>query len=247
MTKATTYDGAILRPMRRRGVARLNILLDATERLLAEDDEDSISLARIADAAGVPLPSVYHFFPNRNAAFETLALRFNEEIYRLSIRPLTDPAPQTWQELLERKHIRAAAFQNSRPAALKLFLGAGVSVAVRRADFAGNARLAQSRARMFAACFHLPFIPDFAMRLEVATAANDGVWSLSFGRHGKITDSFRAAATTATISYLRGYLPEYLPPRPLTPEALEQVFVPPAEGFDAGFLFPDPPTRPAMA
>lgn len=238
MTTPTPFDRLMSRPLRQRGIARVNLLLDATERLLAETDADGISLARIAETAGVPLPSAYHFFPNRNLAFEALALRFNEEIYRLSIRPLTDPAPQSWQEMLERHHIRAAAFQNSRPAALKLFLGAGVSLAVRRADFAGNARVAQSRARMFEACFHMPFIPDFAHRLEVAMAANDGIWSLSFGRHGRITEAFRAAATSAAIACLRRFLPDHLPPRPLTDEALARVFVPPAAGFDAGLLLP---------
>ena len=235
--KATTFDTVTARPMRRRGIARLNRLLDATERLLERHDEQEVSLARIAAEAGVPLPSVYHFFPNRNVAFEALALRFNEEIYRRSIEPLDDPPPASWQELLERKHIRAAAFQNGRAAALRLFLGAGVSVAIRQADFAGNARLARSRARMFEAYFQLPFLPDFEKRLEVATAINDGIWSLSYGRHQRITEEFRAEATAAAIAYLRAFLPEYLPPRPPEEALLAQIYLPPAEGQDVDFLF----------
>lgn len=240
MSKPTTLDTLCARPLRRRGIARLNALLDATERLLATQNEATVSLAGIAAEAGVPLPSVYHFFPNRDLAFEALALRFNEEIYNLSIRPLDDPAPQSWQELVERKHIRAAAFQNSRPAALKLFLGAGVTTMVRRIDFAGNARLALSRLRLFEAYFELPFLPDFARRIEIATAANDGIWSLSFGRHGTITEPMRAAATSAAIAYLRGYLPEYLPPRVPSAETLARIYVPPPEGQDVRFLFSAP-------
>lgn len=215
------------RPLRRRGVERVNLLLDATERLLDENSNEDISLAQIAEAAGVPLPSVYHFFPNRNAAFEALALRFNEEIYQRSILPLRDPEPQSWQELLDRKHAAAAAFQNSRPAALRLFLGAGVSVAIRNADFSGNRRIAISRVRFFDAYFHLPVLEDFASHLEIAAAASDGIWALSYGRHGHITDALRREATAATIAYLRRFLPEHLPRKPLTEEALAAVAIPP--------------------
>lgn len=214
------------RPMRRRGVERVNLLLDATERLLGEHSDEDISLAQIAEAAGVPLPSVYHFFPNRNAAFEALAMRFNEEIYQRSIAPLRDPEPGSWQELLDRKHAAAAAFQNSRPAALRLFLGAGVSVSIRNADFSGNRRIAVSRARFFDAYFHMPVLEDLADRLEIAAAASDGIWAMSFGRHGYITDMLRQEATATAIAYLRRYLPEHLPRKPLTEDALAAVEIP---------------------
>lgn len=212
--------------MRRRGVERRNHILDATEIQLAARDASEISLADIAAQAGVPLASVYHFFPNRNAAFVALALRFNEEIYRRSIEPLADPEPATWQELLEMKHRRAADFQNSRPAALRLFLGAGVSVAVRNADLTGNARIALSRARFFEAYFHMPVIPRFVEHLEIGAAAMDGIWALSYGRHALITDAYRQEATAATIAYLRRFLPEILPRRPLDSALLAGLEVP---------------------
>lgn len=218
------------RPMRRKGVERLNHLLDAIERLMERNGDEDISLAQIAEESGVPLASVYHFFPNRNAAFVALALRFNEEIYRRSIEPLTDPEPQSWQELLEMKQRRAAAFQNSRPAALRLFLGAGVSVAVRNADHTGNARIAHSRVRFLEAYFHMPMIPDLESRIEIAIAIQDGVWALSYGKHGLITDEYRAQATAASVSYLRLILPEHLPRKPLTSEALARIEIDPQSG-----------------
>lgn len=208
--------------MRRRGVDRLQRLLDATETLLADRSDEDVSLAQIAEAADVPLPSVYHFFPNRNAAFVALARRFNDEIYALSIQLLTDPEPQTWQELLHMKHERAAAFQNSRPAALRLFLGAGVSVAVRNSDLSGNARIAAGRARMFHAYFQMPAMPDLVYRIEVAGACLDGIWAMSYGKHGRITDELRIEATEASIVYLRRFLPEILPRKPLTATSLAE-------------------------
>ena len=39
------------RPVRRRGIERYNLLLDATETLLAQSGDEDISLAQIAEAA----------------------------------------------------------------------------------------------------------------------------------------------------------------------------------------------------
>ncbi|MGR3425064.1 MAG: TetR/AcrR family transcriptional regulator [Sagittula sp.] len=209
--------------MRRRGIERYHRILDATEDLLSDSGDEDISLAQIAEKAEISLASVYYFFPNRNSVYVALALRFNDEIYERSIRPLTDPEPQSWQELLERKHKAAAEFQNGRPAALRLFLGAGVSAAVRSADFIGNARLARSRARMFEAYFDVQNMPDLPHWLETSAAAMDGIWSLSFGYHGLITEEYRAEATACAVTYLRRYLPEYLPRIPVTQDALDRV------------------------
>lgn len=223
MTGAADKTDPVNRPTRKRGVERFNLLLDATEALLSDLGDEDISLAQIAEQAQVPLASVYYFFPNRNAVYVALAERFSQEIYERSIEPLTDPEPQTWQELLTRKHASGAEFQNSRPAALRLFLGAGVSVAVRNADFQGNARIAQSRARMLRTYFDLPEMPDLAHWIEIAGAAMDGIWALSYGREGHITEDYRRQGTECAITYLRRYLPEYLPRRSVTPEELAAI------------------------
>ncbi|AVO38286.2 TetR/AcrR family transcriptional regulator [Pukyongiella litopenaei] len=211
------------RPMRRRGIERYHRILDVTEKLLSDSGDEDIGLAQIAEQAEISLASVYYFFPNRNAVYAALALRFNDEIYERSIRPLTDPEPQSWQELLDMKHKAAAEFQNSRPAALRLFLGAGVSAAVRSADFIGNARLARSRARMFEAYFDIQNMPDLPHWLEMSAAAMDGIWSLSYGYHGVITEEYRAEATACAVTYLRRFLPEYLTRIPVTQASLDRI------------------------
>ena len=41
----------------------------------------------------------------------------------------------------------------------------------------------------------------------------DSIWSLSYARHGTITDDLAREAQRAAIAYLRGYLPAYAPKR----------------------------------
>lgn len=212
------------RQMRNRGIKRVQLLLDATEFLLADKSNADVSLAQIADRAGIPLASAYHFFPNKNAAFVALAKRFNEHFYRSAIEPMYPP-PTSWQEVIAAKQKKGAAFLNGRPAGLRLFLGAGVSVDVRAADWAGNEAVARSRVKFLEAYFHLPFIRDLQTKITVAIAAQDGIWALSYGRLGFISPAFVAASTEASIAYLRNYLPQHIEPRPVDAEALAAIDV----------------------
>ena len=63
----------------------------------------------------------------------------------------------------------------------------------------------------------------------------DGIWALSYGRHGLITDEFRAEATAVAVTYLRRYLPEFLPRKALTQAALDRLYIPLDEMSDNPF------------
>jgi AcrR family transcriptional regulator len=200
------------RKLRKRGIKRLETLLDATARLLETRLDDNISLAEIAAEADIPLASVYHFLPNRNAAFVMLAERYNTE---MSGR-VTDeiiPLPKKWQDILAFRQQQGALYLNSNPAAQRLFLGAGVSVEVRNTDLNGNAALAKSYACLFDSYFEIETSEFLENLMATSIALMDGIWALSYSRHGKITDEFVAESTLACTAYLRCYLPEFLPKR----------------------------------
>lgn len=200
-------------PTRKRGVERFDLLLDATASLLAEKLDDDISLAQIADRAGVPLTSVYHFFTNRNAAFVALAQRFQVQIHAIGLGEL-NPVPKTWQEVIESRQRLGARYLNANPAALRLFMGAGVSVEVRNTDLSGNAALARGRTEYLMRTFTIPPMPDFEKRVAISIALMDGIWALSYSIHGYITDEYVTESARSSIMYLRCYLPEYLELRP---------------------------------
>lgn len=199
-------------PQRRRGVVRFEHLLDATEALLITHPEDDLSLSLVADQAGVPLPSIYHFFRNRNAILAALAERFHAQLADLARQPLT-PRPERWQDIVRRRQIAGATFLNQHPAALRLFMGAGVSAEVRNLDLRGNASLAATRAAEFRHWFDCRAIPDLQHHLAISVGVMDGVWAISWSQHHCITDSYREAATQASVAYLRTILPEDLPRR----------------------------------
>ncbi|WP_158972197.1 TetR/AcrR family transcriptional regulator [Chachezhania sediminis] len=198
-------------PRRKPGKERFTLLLDTVEALMSDHDSGDISLADIAEKAGVPLSSIYHFFPNRDAAYCGLAERFQEAIGALSEAPMPRP-PESWQALMEYKQRAGAEYLNSHPSALRLFLGAAVSVDVRNMDLHGNARLAKTRAAYMRRYFVLDHIPDLEQHLAVAIGLTDGIWAVSYSEHRTITPYYLNEAVLASRLYLRAYLPEYVRP-----------------------------------
>ncbi|MDX3184728.1 TetR/AcrR family transcriptional regulator [[Kitasatospora] papulosa] len=67
-------------PVQQRSADRLARILDAGAALLDEAGYELLSTRAVADRAGVPIGSVYRFFPNKRALVDALAER-NLEVY----------------------------------------------------------------------------------------------------------------------------------------------------------------------
>lgn len=64
-----------VRPVQQRSLDKIGTILDATAGLLTRHSIDAISMLAIAEASGLPAPTVYHYFENRLAIFAALAER----------------------------------------------------------------------------------------------------------------------------------------------------------------------------
>ena len=210
--------GSARQPQRQRGRERFEILLNALDSLLAEDSVQNVGLYQIAERAGVPTASAYHFFPNKEAALLALAQVHHQALFELSRRPLPS-APATWQEMVKHKILISAEYHNNNRAALRLFFGSNVLEEVKIADISQNVRLAEARAALFEFYFNMTSMPDWTRKLATYLSIVDGIFSLSYRQHGRITDYYVSETQLAAIAYLRCYLPETLVPR-----ILEQTF-----------------------
>ena len=70
------------RPRQERSKAMVQALIEATERVLAEDGFEGASTNRIAKAAGVSVGSLYQYFPNKEALFHAVMQRHLESQQR---------------------------------------------------------------------------------------------------------------------------------------------------------------------
>src|SRR5580692_2792203 len=75
--------GAEVKP-NRRGVKSRELVLDAAERVMAQDGYEAATLARVVEEAGIPMSSVYHYFGSKDgillAVMERGAERFFAEL-----------------------------------------------------------------------------------------------------------------------------------------------------------------------
>src|SRR5262245_32760547 len=64
-------------PTQQRSRERVERMLAAASELIAGGGSDSMKMSEVAERAGVPIGSLYQFFPDKGAIIRTLAERYN--------------------------------------------------------------------------------------------------------------------------------------------------------------------------
>ncbi len=176
------FEGQHLRnvPMQARSRERLLRVLDAADDLLATQGAEAFTTNRIAEAAGVPVGSVYRYFPDKEAIVEALAVRYWSDFEDLVAAaaetderdPLADPGAVVLDAL-------AAGFR-ARPGFLALWYGGLRTEHVRDATRPTRGAIGRSIERIVST--HWPDAPAGA-RVTVArmvVLAGDGLLREAF-------------------------------------------------------------------
>lgn len=200
-------------PSRGRGVRRYAALLDATAELLHEEAPDAIGLYQIAERAGVPPASVYHFFPTKEAAYVALASRCSEELLEIHRTPIEARLIESWQDLYRIDTRRAMEFYNNNPPYLKIIYGGYGGVDAHNVDKVLALSFSMSSYDRLNRIFHMPVIREPEKKFEIRLGILDNVWQISVRRHGYITEEYFEESTKAAIAYARLYIPDHLEPR----------------------------------
>jgi AcrR family transcriptional regulator len=195
-------------PSRIRGVQRYQALVDATEALLQDHSPEDVGLYQIAERAGVPPASVYHFFPTKEAAFFALAKRYLEWFQNSIYLPVDLARLTSWQDLMASDLRGTMTYYNSHPPALKLLYGGYGGLATKQADFIMIERQAGSLYRRYETAFHMPFVREPEKKFHLNINIMDAIWGYSYVRHGEITETYYEEALNACIAYCRLFLPD---------------------------------------
>jgi AcrR family transcriptional regulator len=115
-------------PTQERSRQRVDGILDAVAELLVERGFDAVTTDLIAEKAGIPVGSIYQFFPNKFAIFYALTVRYIRQINAIaSIPARRESLDLPWEEVVDRT-IEAEAELWSNEKALSI-LWAGVQMA----------------------------------------------------------------------------------------------------------------------
>ncbi|WP_159952275.1 TetR/AcrR family transcriptional regulator [Rhizobium sp. 18065] len=80
-------------PKRKRGIARVAMLLDAGAVVFAEQGYKAATMTGIAARAGAPIGSLYQFFPNKDLLADALVARYAEHL-ATELEAIRQAAPQ---------------------------------------------------------------------------------------------------------------------------------------------------------
>ncbi len=90
-------------PTQERSRQRVDGILDAVAELLVERGFDAVTTDLIAEKAGIPVGSIYQFFPNKFAIFYALAIRYIRQINAIaSIPARRESLDLPWEEVVGR-------------------------------------------------------------------------------------------------------------------------------------------------
>lgn len=167
-------------PRQARSRQRLRTVLDGADAVLAREGSDSFTIARVSQEAGIPVGSVYHYFRDKQAIVEALALRYWSDFEDLvagvaeadECDPLSGPVATVLQAL-------AAGFR-ARPGFLALWFGGLRTERVREITRPTRTAIAVSITRIFAV--HWPQVdPDVrAAAARMVVVAGDGLLREAF-------------------------------------------------------------------
>ena len=206
MSPALPTDRLRNAPMQARSRERLRRVLDAADEVLSRDGADVFTTTRVAARAGVPIGSVYRFFPDKEAIVEALALRYWSDFEDLvagvaeadQAQPLADPVGDVLDVLV-------AGFR-ARPGFLALWFGGLRSERVRDVTRPTREAIARSIERILARHWPQATRRKRARVAEMAVLAGDGLLREAFRREQ------RGDATVLAESklMLRAYVTERL-------------------------------------
>ncbi len=82
-TAQATGESLRRQPTQRRAQERIRLILDAADRLLASGGSQALGTKQVADAAGISIGSLYHWFPDKESIALALAKRHWQQLGEL--------------------------------------------------------------------------------------------------------------------------------------------------------------------
>jgi AcrR family transcriptional regulator len=216
MARTTRAAGVETRTQwtQRRGELRRLQLVDAASELLERYEIDEISLQLVAQHAGIPVASAYHFYPDKTALFIATAKRYSEDFGTILERPYRLARTASWEDVLRIAIDRAVRYYKAHPATGRLLIDGKAPAEIKLADRMNDRSLGALLETVLDRYFVLPRFAERATVFFHAVEIVDLMFLLSMIRSKRITPRMVVHARTACFAYLREFLPATLPRRP---------------------------------
>lgn len=179
-------------PRQARSRARVAQILAAADAILSVEGFEALTVRRIAQEAGVPVGSIYQFFPDKAAVVDALAHgyigEFDAAIAALVASASSGAATREegggevvdWSDPVGRLVDEFAQLYRSRPGYVALWSGRHLSPELARADEANNLAIAAGVRRILVARGILADGPELERNAQVAVRIADALLQFAF-------------------------------------------------------------------
>ncbi|SEF20480.1 DNA-binding transcriptional regulator, AcrR family [Amycolatopsis pretoriensis] len=189
-------------PRQARAREKLARVLEAADRLLAEEGVEALTTTRVAAAAGVSVGTLYQYLPDRDAITEALAEGYLARLEDLMTAFTDQAARENWDDPVGLLVDAFAALYRAEPGFRALWLGRGLTAATREADVAHK--------RVMAAGVHRVLVAQGLLRDDEAAAT--ACRTAFLAADAVIQEAFRADpdGAAALLDQLKAMLRAYL-------------------------------------
>lgn len=167
-------------PRQARSRARLAQILAAADAILATEGVEGLTVRRIAERAGVPVGSLYQFFPDKGSVVDAVARAYIAEFDSLVEGLVSSASSGDWSDPVGRIVDSFAALYRSHPGYVALWSGRHLSAELARADEANNQLIAAGVQRVLASHAGVPDGPALELAVRVAVRTADALLQYAF-------------------------------------------------------------------
>jgi AcrR family transcriptional regulator len=176
----SSVGGLRREPRQARSKARLAQILAAADAILAEEGVEGLTVRRIAERAGVPVGSLYQFFPDKGSVVDAVARAYIAEFDNLVDSLVSSAASGDWSDPVGRIVDSFVALYRSHPGYVALWSGRHLSAELARADEANNQLIAAGVQRVLASRAGMPDGPALELAVRVAVRTADALLQYAF-------------------------------------------------------------------
>lgn len=195
-------------PKQARGRAKVEQILAAASQIVEEQSADALSSPAVAELAGIPVASVYQFFPTRYAILNEIGRRQVEGLSQAMAPLFEEGAVTSWEDGFDRAVDIAAQYFHGNKIAKEIFLRGPIIPEILNAQLEADDQMAE---------LILQILPEeISSKVQgtesglnpVRMAINIAVATMSLGLRikGEINENVVAETKRAVKAYLNTYL-----------------------------------------
>lgn len=203
---SSTQASARSASVQRRGVERVQAILDAADELLGEQGYEAATLKAIGERTGIPTASVYHYFADRRQIDAELMQRHARKSDDRVTAALNSPPLRTLRDAVNAVIDSSLAYFRGHPSLVQLWFVGRDSTLSELAHALDDSRAEQIWSFLLERNLLRADTPPFVVQL--AYEAADRLFDVAFRHSPKGDDATIDEARRLITAYLQTYAPQ---------------------------------------